>query len=79
MTVLLENNVIHLRADCPVEDAEPLCSLLQDDRKRLVDLSQAGFLHTAVVQVLVVMAPTIRGSPSDPFARDWIVTHLARA
>lgn len=79
MTVLLENNVIHLRGDGRVEDAEPLCTLLQDDRARLVDLSQAGSLHTAVVQVLVVMAPTTRGSPSDPFARDWIVTRLARA
>ena len=79
MTVLLENNVIHLGGNCPVEDAEPLCSLLQADSTRPVDLSQAGTLHTAVVQALIFMAPSIRGSPSDRFARDWIVTYLGRA
>lgn len=78
MTVLLENNVIHLKGECLADDAEPLYSLWQSDPARPVDLSEAGTLHTAVVQALIVMAPAIRGAPSDRFTRDWIVAHLER-
>jgi anti-anti-sigma regulatory factor len=72
MSVVLEDGVIQLRGECPVGDAEPLLALLQADAKRLVDLSEVVTLHTAVVQVLLALRPTVRGSARDAFLHRWI-------
>jgi ABC-type transporter Mla MlaB component len=78
MTVHLEGHAIHLQGECRVEDAERLLEHLQADRSRRVDLSRAGTLHTAVVQVLLALRPAISGRSDDPFVRDWIEPLLSQ-
>jgi len=79
MSVRLDGTVIVLEGPCRVEDAEPLLGLLQADRTRIVDITAAGHLHAAVLQVLMALAPPIRGSGQDPFLRDWILPALMGA
>ena len=76
MSVRLDGNVIILEGPCRVEDAEPLLGWLQADRGRTVDLAGAEHLHAAVLQVLIALRPTIRGTVTDPFLRDWIIPAL---
>ena len=78
MTVHLEGHAIYLRGECRVEDAEPLLGYLQADCSRIIDLSRAGTLHTAVVQVLLALRPAVRGSSDHPFVRDWIQPLLSQ-
>ena len=42
-----------------------------------VGWSEAGGLHTAVVQVLLAFSPEMAGEPADAFSRRWIAPLLA--
>lgn len=76
MSIRLEGNRILLEGQCRVEDAEPLLGWLHADRSRIVDLADAEHLHTAVLQILLAMAPQIQGAGNNPFIRDWIAPSL---
>jgi len=77
MSVRLEGAVIRLEGECRVEDAEALLSLLQEDAGRVVDLTAAGGLHTAAIQVLLALRPPLAGPAGDPFLARWLVPLLA--
>ncbi|MES2711244.1 MAG: hypothetical protein V4653_06650 [Pseudomonadota bacterium] len=79
MSVRLDNAIIRLEGECRVEDAEPLYAMLQDSVGRGVDLSAAGHLHAAVVQVLVVVQPEVEGTAADPFTAQWLLPLLNSA
>jgi hypothetical protein len=79
MSVRLDGDVILLEGACRVEDAEPLLGWLQADRNRTVDLTEAEHLHAAVLQVLMVLRPPLKGSGKTPFLRDWIIPALLAA
>ena len=67
MSVRVDGAAIHVEGNGAVEDAEPILVALQEDPQRIVDLAHAGRLHTASVQVLLALRPTIVGAPSDSF------------
>lgn len=79
MSVRLDDPVIFLEGVCPVEDAEQLLTLLQENMQRRVDLAHAGHLHTATVQVLLALQPTIVGQFADSFQSRWLAPLLNRA
>lgn len=79
MTVRLENGVIHLEGACPVEDAELLVSALDINPTAVVDLSGGRHLHGAVVQVLLVYGPNLRGSSDEPFLKRHLTPALMAA
>ncbi|MCJ2066189.1 hypothetical protein MKK63_26325 [Methylobacterium sp. J-088] len=54
---------IRLTGHCSVEDAEPLLDVLRATPDATVDLTEAAWLHTAVLQVLMVATPALRGRP----------------
>ena len=76
MTVNVRRRTIVLEGHCPVEDAEVLLIALQDDRKRVIDVSEMTGAHTAVIQILAMNAAEIRGSPDDEFVRTTILPAL---
>jgi hypothetical protein len=43
-----------------------------------VNLEGCGHLHSAVVQVLLVLGPRLRGLPADSFVREWLAPALRR-
>lgn len=72
MSVRFVDGVIFLEGNCPVEDAEHLLALLQGGTRHEVDLTNAGHLHTATVQVLFAMRPRIVGDFADSFQSRWL-------
>ncbi len=66
-----DDGVIVLAGECPVEDAETLLQLLQAQPAGPIDWSACTRLHTAVLQVLLAAAPSIRGECGDPFVARW--------
>jgi anti-anti-sigma regulatory factor len=79
MSVRRDGNVIVLEGACRVEDAEPLLAWLQADRGLIVDLTGAEQLHTAVLQVLMAMRPTLKGTARDAFIREWLTPAFSEA
>jgi hypothetical protein len=77
MSVLLEAGKISLRDNCPVEDAEPLLTLLQNHPGCPIDIGNATNLHAAVLQVLLAFRRELTGQARDPFLLKWIVPALA--
>ena len=73
MTVLLETDAILLRGACGVEEAETLLALIQQHPGLVVDLTQAGPVHTALWQVIMALQPPLQGEPADDFARKWVM------
>jgi len=73
MSVDLEGNAIRVSGPARVEDAESLVVLLQADRTRAVDLTRAGPLHTAVLQVLLAFRPVVVGPAGDAFVETWLM------
>jgi hypothetical protein len=76
MSIRLDGTVIRIEGEARVEDAEPLLALLRAEEGRAVDLSAAGPLHAAVVQVLLALRPPIPAPPGDPFTARWIAPLL---
>lgn len=76
MSVRLDGDVILLEGECRVEDAEPLLGWLQANRERIVDLTNAEHLHSSVLQVLMALQPSMKGTPRDAYLRDWIFPAL---
>jgi hypothetical protein len=77
MSVRLEAGKISLRGNCPVEDAEPLLTLLQNHPDCPVDIGNATNLHAAVLQVLLAFRRELIGHSRDSFLQKWIVPALA--
>jgi hypothetical protein len=79
MTVKRDGDgAIILTGDCGAEDAETLLEHLQappasqgTSQAPTVDWSACTGLHAAVLQVLMVARPTIRGACGDAFVREW--------
>ena len=72
-----EDGVIVLEGACPVEDAEPLLQLLQDEPRSVCDWTGCNQLHTAVVQVLLMIRPPMSGPCGDPWFEQWMAPLIA--
>lgn len=78
MSIDLVDEIITVSGPARVEDAEPLLALLQSGLARQVDLSQAGSLHTAVMQVLLAYRPPLIGPAGDRFTENWLMPLLGK-
>ena len=76
MTVRLDGEVIVLSGDCPVEDAETLLGFLIERPDARVDVAGCGRVHSAVVQILLAVRPSLGGTPAKSFFSDWILPRL---
>jgi hypothetical protein len=80
MTVrIADSGCIELVGACPSEDAEPLLQLLLADRGATVDWRDCRSAHTAVVQVLMAVAPKLLGPPADDRLKDWVAPAVTGA
>ena len=74
MTVnVTTDGTIELSGHCGVEDAEALQRQLLDAPGATIAWNGCEHLHSAVIQVLLLSKPNIRGSPASAFLR----THIA--
>ena len=74
MTVEVKTDgTIELSGHCGVEDAEALQRQLLSAPGATVAWDGCEHLHSAVIQILLLSRPSIRGSPASVFLR----THIA--
>ena len=71
--------VIELSGRCGADDAEGLQQQLLAIPDATVEWSDCEHLHSAVVQVLLVGAPRMRGSPKNAFLKAHIASILGRS
>ena len=64
--------VIELQGMCLSEDAEVLLQHLLAVPAAVVDWHACESAHTAVIQVLLLAKPTLRGVPTGAALRDWV-------
>ena len=80
MTVrLTTEGEVELSGRCGVEDAEVLQHYLVAARQSGVEWHACEHLHSAVIQVLLVAKPRIRGQPSSAFLRAHLAPLLQRS
>jgi len=73
MTIRLRTgDEIALQDACPVEDAATLLEYLVAAPGAIVDWSACDSAHTAVIQILIALRPTVRGRPRSPFLLTFI-------
>lgn len=79
MSVQLVDGRVRLSGDCPVEDAETLLALLQENASAPIEIKDCGRLHMAVVQVILAAKRPPGGVPGNAFVRDWLLPQLLSA
>lgn len=57
-----------------VEEAESLQNRLKEQPQTAVNVAMCDSMHTAVLQVILALRPTLSGQPSDP----WLARILER-
>ena len=67
-----DNGTIVIEGDSPAEDAERLLQLLQATPQAVLDWTQCGQIHTAVLQIILAAQPALRGPCGDPWVREWL-------
>lgn len=72
-------DVFVLDGHCPSEDAERLLQRLLAVPSATVDLRQCQSLHTAVIQVLLAAAPSVRLPPRDSEVGKRLYAQLNRS
>lgn len=65
MPITVSANVIHLIDHCSIEEVETLQEKLRAIEQPVFDFAQAGSLHTAIVQLIMMAGGTFRGLPPD--------------
>ncbi len=72
------DGTIALSGHCGVEDADVLQGHLLATPESTVEWSGCEHLHSAVLQVLLIARPPLRGVPASTFLRTHVEPLLAR-
>jgi hypothetical protein len=76
MPLRFGKNTVVFEEDCTVEEALPLLEYFQAHPGARVNLRACTHLHTAVLQVLMAVAPKIAALPTEPFLELWLTPLL---
>lgn len=76
MPVVTGPNGAALSGICGVAEAETLLVWLLDHPMMQIDLTACQHVHTAVLQVLLALRPSITGQPADPGLAAWLMPLL---
>jgi hypothetical protein len=61
---------------CSVEEALTLLEFLKATPGATVDLRRCSYIHTALLQQVLLLRPTITGWPEDPSLAGWLEPFL---
>jgi len=78
MTLIFKDTHVCFDDVCTVEEAVQLIEHLRAHNDAHVDLSGCSYLHTALVQLLLIARPRMATSPCDPFLARWLAPLLSR-
>jgi anti-anti-sigma regulatory factor len=76
MSLSFQDEVVHLAGQVSVEDAELLLEWLLSNPGAQVDLQHLQHLHSANLQVLMVIRPPVVQWPSDTDTHAWLAAAL---
>ncbi|RKX24302.1 MAG: hypothetical protein DRP47_11585 [Candidatus Zixiibacteriota bacterium] len=76
MPIDYKKTVAMFEGHCEIEEAESLLGWLLDNPKGKVNLKQIQHLHTAVLQVLIALSPSITAWPIDESVSAWLTPKL---
>ncbi|MDR3514207.1 MAG: hypothetical protein P4M00_00195 [Azospirillaceae bacterium] len=72
MPLCFGTDAVAFKQDCLVEEALPLLEFLQAHPGAPVNLFACTHLHSAVLQVLMALRPSIVALPGEAFLRRWL-------
>lgn len=72
MAIDYKKQVAHLRDQLGAEEADTLFSWLQENPKASLNLSRCTHLHAAVLQVLILLRPSISVWPDQVELTHWL-------
>jgi len=72
MPIKYKRKVAVFKDICEIEEAESLLEWLIEKPKGQVNLKQLKIFHTAILQVLMAIKPTISVWPEDQGLNDWL-------
>ena len=72
MPLVFTGNLLRFEDACTVEDATEFIEYLRNSESPEVDLSGCTYLHTALLQLLLLARPRIAAAPTDPFLARWV-------
>lgn len=78
MSIEITGEAIRIVGNAPVADAEPVLAALIENSARVVDLTSAAHLHSAIIQILLALKPGIVGVPSHHFFTTYVLPQLDR-
>ena len=67
-----DDGSIVLIGECPVEEAEPLLRLFQENPRARLDWTSCRYLHTAILQVILAAKPPLVGPCGDEWVEQWV-------
>ncbi|MFL9826717.1 hypothetical protein [Rhodoplanes sp. SY1] len=76
MPLRFEGPNVVFEGACMVEEALGLAEHWRAEPPGTADLSACTYLHTALLQVIAVAAPTAVVAPADPLLARWIMPVL---
>lgn len=79
MPIRFEKTTAFLENVCTVEEAETLLAWVRGRKRPKIDLKACEHLHTAILQVLLVVRPAVTAWPEDAELRRWVAAVLPQA
>lgn len=79
MPLVFDKKLVRFEGICMVEDAVSLIEHLRHHRAAQVDLSDCSYLHSALLQLLMVAKPKVVVPPNDTFLARWVAPLLIPA
>jgi hypothetical protein len=77
MPLIFTATEVRFEGVCTVEDALTLLEFLKGSEAPEVDLSACTYLHTALLQLLLVVGPRVTVPPGDPSLARWVAPLLS--
>lgn len=76
MSIEYKKTVAIMEGECTVEDAEVLLEWVLLNPKGKINLKQCEHMHTAVLQVLMAVKPSVSVWPNNDSPAFWLSTVL---
>jgi hypothetical protein len=76
MALIFSDDVVQIDGVCGVDEAMPLLEFLQTHGEARVDMRTCTHLHSAALQVLMVVAARVAVLPEEEFLARWLTPIL---
>jgi hypothetical protein len=76
MTVSFDEDMIRIDGVCGVDEAMPLLEFLQTHGATRIDMRTCTHVHSAALQVLMVVAVRVAVLPEEEFLNRWLTPLL---